>query len=65
MNIIKPFCILSMSLLILLPFLSCGSSKKDNPFALTAKTPFTVSYGNIQEWVAALIERELKRAKSK
>jgi hypothetical protein len=54
MKTIKQLSIIGMCVLIVLPFLSCGSSKKDTPYALTTKTPFTIRYGSFQEWIAGV-----------
>lgn len=50
MKYLKPLAIV----VLLCICMSCGSSKSDAPYSLTEKTPFGISYGSFQEWVAGV-----------
>ena len=50
----KSIVILTTLMFSTCSFFSCGSTKDKFPYSLTDKTPFTISYGSFQEWIAGV-----------
>lgn len=40
--------------IFLFSLISCKSTKSDAPYSLSKKTPFTISFGSFQEWIAGV-----------